>query len=320
MTIKKHGVLLVNLGTPVAPKSLFVKRFLIDFLSDSRVVDLSKIIWSPLLYLLIVPLRLSKLVKFYQSIWTKDGSPLLYYSEEQKKALSRRLSDIPVEIGMTYGFPSVSQAINKLLIKNINNMIVLPLYPQYSSTTTAAVFDAISLAFKKYRTIPGLNFIRSYANHPYYLNALKKSIQLSFFRYGIPDRLLFSYHGIPKRYVESGDIYPQECKLTTFLLSKLINFPSNKIIMTYQSRFGWEAWLEPYTDITLKNLAKNGVRHVQLLCPGFSVDCLETLIEIAVDNKKIFYAAGGKKYFYIPALNALDSHIILMQELISSYI
>ncbi|WMY96087.1 MAG: ferrochelatase [Arsenophonus sp.] len=320
MTIKKNGVLLVNLGTPVAPTPLFVKRFLIDFLSDSRVIDLSKIIWRPLLYFIILPLRLSKLVKCYQSIWTKFGSPLLYYSVEQKIALSKRLSGIPVELGMTYGFPSIAQAINALLTNNINNIIVLPLYPQYSSTTTAAVFDAISLVFKNYRTIPELNFIRSYANNPYYLHALKNSVELSFSRYGVPERLLISYHGIPKRYAESGDIYPKECKLTTFLLGKLINFPSNKIIMTYQSRFGLENWLEPYTDITLKKLGKNGIRHVQLLCPGFSVDCLETLIEIAVDNKKIFYAAGGEKYFYIPALNALDSHIIFMHELISNYI
>ncbi|WMY94938.1 MAG: ferrochelatase [Arsenophonus sp.] len=319
MTLKKNGVLLVNLGTPVAPKPLFVKRFLINFLSDSRVIDLAKIIFNPLLYLIILPLRLSKVVKSYKSIWTKIGSPLLYYSLEQKTALSKRLSGIPVELGMTYSFPSISQAINRLLKNNINNIIVLPLYPQYSSTTTAAVFDAISLILKNYRTIPGLHFIRSYANHPYYLNALKHSIHLSFSRYGVPDRLLFSYHGIPKRYVDSGDIYQKECELTTFLLSKLINFPRNKIIMTYQSRFGWEAWLKPYTDVTLKKLGKNGVRHVQLLCPGFSVDCLETLIEIAVVNKKIFYSAGGKKYFYIPALNALDSHIIFMHKLISSY-
>lgn len=317
MSIKKYGVLLVNLGTPDAPTPTAVKHFLAEFLSDVRVIDISRIIWKPLLHLVILPIRSPRVAKLYRSIWTEAGSPLLNYSLQQRAALAKQLPDIPVELGMSYGSPAIAEAIDKLLIQQVENIIVLPLYPQYSCSTTAAVFDAISRALKKYRTIPGLNFIRSYAAHPSYINALKRSVELSFERYGTPERLLFSYHGIPKRYAETGDIYPQECELTTRLLSELINFPADKIIMTYQSRFGREPWLTPYTDITLKRLAKHGIKHVQLLCPGFSVDCLETLEEIAEQNKKLFYAAGGEKYHYIPALNASESHIILMAELVT---
>ncbi|MFS1537569.1 MAG: ferrochelatase [Candidatus Phlomobacter fragariae] len=320
MSIKKYGVLLVNLGTPDAPTPKAVKCFLAEFLSDVRVIDISRIIWKPLLHLVILPLRSPKVAKLYRSIWTEAGSPLLNYSLQQQAALAKKLRAIPVELGMSYGSPSVALAIDKLLIQQVENIIVLPLYPQYSCSTTAAVFDAISLVLKKYRTIPELHFIRSYAAHPYYIDALKKSVELSFEQHGEPDRLLLSYHGIPKRYAETGDIYPQECELTTRLLSELINFPVDKIIMTYQSRFGREPWFTPYTDVTLKSLAKHGVNHVQLLCPGFSVDCLETLEEIAVQNKKLFYSAGGEKYHYIPALNASDDHIMLMAELVKDII
>ncbi|MGP1930306.1 MAG: ferrochelatase [Arsenophonus sp. ET-YP4-MAG3] len=316
MSIKKYSILLVNIGTPSAPTTKAVKRFLVEFLSDIRVIDIQKIIWKPLLYLIILPLRSIKIAKLYRSIWTESGSPLLSYSLEQQRALAKQLPGIPVELGMSYGSPSISEAIDRLLSKKIENLIVLPLYPQYSYSTTAVVFYTISEILKKYRTIPGLHFIRSYANHPYYINALKKSIELSFKQYGKPDRLLISYHGLPKRYVKKGDIYPLECALTTRLVSELINFPANKIIMTYQSRFGYESWLKPYTDITLKNLAKNGVKYIQLLCPGFSVDCLETLEEINIQNKKLFFTAGGEKYHYIPALNASDNHIMLMVELV----
>ena len=316
MSIKKHGVLLVNLGTPEAPTPEAVKRFLTEFLSDVRVIDISRTIWKPLLHLVILPLRSPKVAKLYRSIWTETGSPLLSYSLQQQAALAKQLPAIPVELGMSYGLPSLAGAIEKLLIQQVEHIIVLPLYPQYSCSTTAAVFDAISRALKEYRTIPELRFIRSYADHPAYIDALKTSVESSFERHGEPERLLLSYHGIPKRYAETGDIYPQECQLTTRLLSGLLNFPSDKIIMTYQSRFGHELWLTPYTDITLKNLAKSGIKHVQLLCPGFSVDCLETLEEIAVQNKKLFCAAGGEKYHYIPALNASDNHIMLLAHLV----
>ncbi|MDT9587397.1 MAG: ferrochelatase [Candidatus Arsenophonus melophagi] len=316
MSIKTHGVLLVNLGTPEAATRTAVKRFLAEFLSDIRVIDVSKFIWKPLLHLVILPLRSKKVAKLYQSIWTEEGSPLLSYSLQQRSELAKQLSSVPVALGMSYGTPSIADAIKTLLMKQVDNIIVLPLYPQYSSSTTAAVFDAIGRALREYRTIPGICFIRSYADHPYYIKALKHSVELCFKRYGKPDRLLLSYHGIPQRYAEEGDIYPQQCKLTTRLFNELIHFPTNKIIMTYQSRFGIKPWLSPYTDLTLQKLANSGIEHVQLLCPGFSVDCLETLEEIAEQNKKLFFAAGGKKYQYIPALNASDHHIQLMIALI----
>ena len=306
MSEKKTGILLVNLGTPDAPTASAVKRYLAEFLSDIRVIDLPRLIWKPILYGAILPLRSSKVAKLYQSIWLEEGSPLLVYSLRQKEKLAQCFPDIPVELGMSYGSPSVKSAIDSLMSQNVTDLVVLPLYPQYSCTTTAAVYDAVTNVFQGMRTIPSLQFIRSYATHPAYIQALVSSIESSFAEHGEPDRLVLSFHGIPQRYCDTGDIYQQECEITAQLLREALDFPNEKVLLTYQSRFGREPWLTPYMDKTMHQLPAEGVKSVQVICPGFSVDCLETLEEISEQNKEFFINSGGVNYHYIPALN--DSH------------
>ncbi|PHM40074.1 ferrochelatase [Xenorhabdus mauleonii] len=320
MSRNKYGVLLVNLGTPEAPTPTAIRRYLAQFLSDRRVVDISPFIWKPILYGFILPFRSLRVAKLYQEIWTEEGSPLLVYGRRQQKLLAEKLAEIPVALGMTYGTPSLSQSIDDLLQQGVDELIILPLYPQYSSTTSAAVFDSVSKILQGYHTIPNLHFIRSYATHPAYIEALKKTIELSFAKHGQPDRLLLSYHGIPERLATMGDIYPQECEATTKLLTQALDYPEDKVIMTYQSRFGRLPWLSPYTDKTMASLPAQGVEHIQVVCPGFSADCLETLEEIEQQNKNIFFNAGGKKFEYIPALNDNESHILLLEKLVNNII
>ncbi|MER2474865.1 ferrochelatase [Photorhabdus laumondii] len=316
----KFGVLLVNLGTPDKPTTAAIRRYLAEFLSDKRVIDLSRFIWKPILYGFVLPFRSSRVAKLYQKIWIDEGSPLLVYGRRQQKLLAERLAGIPVELGMNYGSPSLEQAIDNLLKQNVEQLIVLPLYPQYSGSSSAAVFDGVSLVLQKYRTIPGMHFIRSYADHPAYISALKETIEQSFDKHGQPDRLLLSYHGIPQRFVDTGDIYAEQCKLTTRLLKQAINYPTEQVMMAYQSRFGREQWLTPYVDQTMKTLPNQGIKHIQVLCPGFSSDCLETLEEIKQLNKEMFLNAGGEKFEYIPALNDNASHILLLEELVNGFV
>ncbi|HBO22517.1 ferrochelatase [Providencia sp.] len=320
MLEKKTGILLVNLGTPDAPTTSAVKRYLAEFLSDIRVIDLPRIIWKPILHGAILPLRSSKVAKLYQSIWQEEGSPLLVYSLRQKEKLAQCFPEIPVELGMSYGSPSVKSAIDNLMSQNVTDLIVLPLYPQYSCTTTAAVYDAVTKVFQRMRTIPSLQFIRSYATHPAYIQALVSSIESSFSEHGEPDRLVLSFHGIPQRYCDTGDIYQQECEKTAQLLREALDFPSEKVLLTYQSRFGREPWLTPYMDKTMQQLPAKGVKSVQVICPGFSVDCLETLEEISEQNKEFFINNGGTNYHYIPALNDSQNSIDMLKLIIKGVI
>ncbi|CNC69513.1 ferrochelatase [Yersinia pseudotuberculosis] len=312
----KPGVLMVNLGTPNAPTSKAIKRYLAEFLSDRRVVDTSPLLWWPLLHGVILPLRSPRVAKLYQSVWMEEGSPLLVYSRLQQKALAARMPDIPVELGMSYGSPNLPEAIEKLLAQGVTNLVILPLYPQYSCSTSAAVWDAVARVLKGYRRLPSISFIRDYAEHPAYISALKQSVERSFAEHGQPDRLVMSFHGIPKRYAQLGDDYPIRCEDTSRALRAELPLPAEKIIMTYQSRFGREPWLTPYTDETLKSLPSQGVKHIQLICPGFSADCLETLEEIKEQNREFFLHAGGEKFEYIPALNDDEGHIALLEQLI----
>ncbi|CNF52911.1 ferrochelatase [Yersinia pseudotuberculosis] len=312
----KPGVLIVNLGTPDAPTSKAIKRYLAEFLSDRRVVDTSPLLWWPLLHGVILPLRSPRVAKLYQSVWMEEGSPLLVYSRRQQKALAARMPDIPVELGMSYGSPNLPEAIETLLAQGVTNLVILPLYPQYSCSTSAAVWDAVARVLKGYRRLPSISFIRDYAEHPAYISALKQSVERSFAEHGQPDRLVMSFHGIPKRYAQLGDDYPIRCEDTSRALRAALPLPAEKIIMTYQSRFGREPWLTPYTDETLKSLPSQGVKHIQLICPGFSADCLETLEEIKEQNREFFLHAGGEKFEYIPALNDDEGHIALLEQLI----
>lgn len=315
----KTGILLANLGTPDAPTPGAVKRYLRQFLSDKRVVDTSRLLWWPLLRGVILPIRSRRVAKLYQSVWMEEGSPLMVYSRRQQQALAARLPDTPVALGMSYGSPSLASAVDDLLAQGVEHIVVLPLYPQYSCSTVAAVWDELARILAKKRAIPGISFIRDYAEHPDYIHALAASVRASFAVHGEPDLLLLSYHGIPQRYANQGDDYPQRCRDTTRELVSALGLPPERVMMTFQSRFGREPWMTPYTDETLKMLGEKGTKHIQVLCPGFAADCLETLEEIAVQNREIFLEAGGKQYEYIPALNADAAHIEMMVNLTAPY-
>ncbi|HCJ5526175.1 ferrochelatase [Klebsiella pneumoniae] len=315
----KTGILLANLGTPDAPTPGAVKRYLRQFLSDKRVVDTSRLLWWPLLRGVILPIRSPRVAKLYQSVWMEEGSPLMVYSRRQQQALAARLPDTPVALGMSYGSPSLASAVDDLLAQGVEHIVVLPLYPQYSCSTVAAVWDELARILAKKRAIPGISFIRDYAEHPDYIHALAASVRASFAVHGEPDLLLLSYHGIPQRYANQGDDYPQRCRDTTRELVSALGLPPERVMMAFQSRFGREPWLTPYTDETLKMLGEKGTKHIQVLCPGFAADCLETLEEIAVQNREIFLEAGGKQYEYIPALNADAAHIEMMVNLTAPY-
>ena len=315
----KTGILLANLGTPDAPTPGAVKRYLRQFLSDKRVVDTSRLLWWPLLRGVILPIRSPRVAKLYQSVWMEEGSPLMVYSRRQQQALAARLPDTPVALGMSYGSPSLASAVDDLLAQGVEHIVVLPLYPQYSCSTVAAVWDELARILAKKRAIPGISFIRDYAEHPDYIHALAASVRASFAVHGEPDLLLLSYHGIPQRYANQGDDYPQRCRDTTRELVSALGLPPERVMMTFQSRFGRDPWLPPYPDETLKMLGEKGTKHIQVLCPGFAADCLETLEEIAVQNREIFLEAGGKQYEYIPALNADAAHIEMMVNLTAPY-
>ncbi|WP_154172235.1 ferrochelatase [Vibrio metoecus] len=316
---KKLGVLLANLGTPQAPTPEAVKAFLSQFLHDPRVVDMSRWLWCPLLHGIILPTRSPKVAKLYQSIWMEEGSPLMVYSERQRQKLSE-ITQLPVELGMTYGKPSLLDGVQKLQQQGVESIVVLPLYPQYSATTTAAVFDGLAKALRHLPIVPELQFIRDYHNHPLYIEALADSVRASWQQNGQGEMLLCSYHGIPKRYAENGDIYPEHCQTTTRLLAEALGLPEGQVMMTYQSQFGKEEWLQPYTDKTMEALPNKGVKKLDVICPAFSVDCLETLEEIAEQNQEIFLHNGGEAFHYISCLNDSSSHIALMAALIKPYL
>ncbi|HBC3563473.1 TPA: ferrochelatase [Vibrio cholerae] len=314
---KKLGILLANLGTPQAPTSQAVKAFLSQFLHDQRVVDMSRWLWCPLLHGIILPTRSPKVAKLYQSIWMDEGSPLMVYSRRQRDKLAE-LSQRPVELGMTYGEPSLLEGVRKLQQQGVEQIVVLPLYPQYSATTTAAVFDGLAKALRQLPVVPELHFIRDYHDHPLYIQALAESVRASWQLHGQGDLLLCSYHGIPKRYAQNGDIYPEHCQKTTELLAQALGLPQDKVMMTYQSQFGKEEWLQPYTDKTMEALPRQGIKKLDVICPAFSVDCLETLEEIAEQNQEIFLHSGGEAFHYVPCLNDSQSHIELMAALVKA--
>ncbi|RTZ16191.1 ferrochelatase [Vibrio aquaticus] len=312
---KKQGVLLVNLGTPDEATAPAVKRFLSQFLHDQRVVDMTRWLWCPILHGVILPIRAPKVAKLYQSVWMDEGSPLMVYSKKQAEKLREKLT-IPVELGMTYGNPSLQSGVEALLSQGVEEVLVLPLYPQYSGTTTAAVFDGLTKAFKKVPVTPGFQFIRDYHDHPIYIKALAESVKRSWQEKGKGEYLLCSYHGIPKRYADNGDIYPQHCERTTELLGKELGLTPDQIGMTYQSRFGREEWLQPYTDKTLEVLPSKGIKKLDIMAPAFSSDCLETLEELSEECCEIFTEHGGESFTYIPCLNDDDLHIDMMVELL----
>lgn len=314
------GILLVNLGTPDAPTPESVRRYLAEFLWDSRVVEAPRWLWWLALHGVILRIRPAKVARIYQSVWQEQGSPLLIYTQALTRAVQTQFSEpIYIRTAMRYGNPSIRAALHELHERHIQRLLVIPLFPQYSATTSAAVFDAITSELQTWRQVPELRFCMQYHEHPLYIQALAQSIRDSYLQHGNPQRLLFSFHGIPQRYVDAGDPYYQQCQRTAQLVAATLNLPAEQWQVTFQSRFGREPWLQPYTDMTLKALPQQGIHSVQIISPGFAVDCLETLEEIAVQNREFFEHAGGKSYHYIPALNDNPHHVALLTQLIRDH-
>lgn len=317
------GILLTNLGTPEAPTPQALRKYLRQFLSDPRVIELPRWQWWPILHGIILRVRPAKSAKLYAQVWTEAGSPLMTISRAQADALQTLLRaegvDATVALAMRYGKPDIATALEQFQADGVRRVIVLPLYPQYAGATVGSTFDALAEALGRLRWVPGLSFINTYHDHPLYIDALVASLQEHFMAHGKPQRLLFSYHGMPERYLRSGDPYYCFCEKTTRLCAERLALPKQSYLTTYQSRFGREPWLKPYTDETLKQLAAEGVRKVAVICPGFSADCLETIEEIGVENREIFLAAGGEEYAYIAALNTREDHLRMMLELVRRY-
>lgn len=315
------GVLVTNLGTPAAANAGALRAYLAEFLSDPRVIEAPRLLWWLALHGVILRIRPARAAKAYQEVWREDGSPLLAISQKQAAKLSTLLqqnfaSDLVVELGMRYGQPSIDAALHKLRRANATKIIILPLYPQYSATTTASTLDAVFATLKTWRVVPELITMNSYYNHPGYIDSLANSIRQHWQTQGKAERLLFSFHGLPKRYVDSGDPYRWQCEQTSQAVASALELKENDWLMAFQSRFGREEWLKPYTDHRLKEWGQAGIRSVDVIAPGFSADCLETLEEIAMQNRDFFIQAGGKEYRYIPCLNDGDDHIRFLANLI----
>ena len=318
---KQIGILITNLGTPDSPTKKGLKKYLNQFLMDRRVVDISRLLWVPLLKLIILNVRPKKSAKLYKSIWTEDGSPLLAISKKILERLKDAFKDnknLFFDLGMRYGNPSIGKALKRFKDKGISKIIVLPLYPQAGSPTTSSTMDAVNDFLSEQSWTPNLRFISGYHDNYNYINSISKSIEHSFSKNGRPDKLIFSYHGMPERYLHEGDPYFCFCHKTTRLVAEKLELDKDDYEMAFQSRFGYEKWLQPYVDEMIPRLAKNGTKHLQIISPGFSVDCLETLEEIDVEYRELFEEHGGKKYSYIPCLNDTDDQIELVKNLIKN--
>lgn len=318
--MKKTAVLLVNLGTPNDYDTKSVRIYLKQFLSDRRVIDEPRWKWLPVLHGIVLRVRPKKSAELYKSIWREEGSPLLYYSKKQKDALQNRLKEdnIRVSLAMTYGNPSIHSELQKLQEWGVQKLIVLPLFPQYSSTTTAPVWDQVTRELQTSKGIPEMIFIRDFPDQKSFIACLVEDIQHYIREEGNPDALVLSYHGIPVRYAEEGDDYPKRCMLTTEQIKK--HFPKLNIIHCYQSKFGNDPWLEPNTGETVVSLAKKGERHLAIIAPAFTADCLETLEELKTEYAEDFFQAGGEKYRYISAVNAKPLFIDCLEELVREYL
>jgi ferrochelatase len=317
----KTGILITNLGTPDAPDPASVRRYLAEFLSDPRVIETPKLIWWPILHGIILRTRPKKSAHAYNKVWTEQGSPLFSITKQQTHDITRLLEQrvpgpLHVEFAMRYGNPSIKSVLDKMLKTNVQRLLVFPLYPQYSATTTASTVDAVNNELKTWRLIPELRVIRQYHDDPAYIDALVESIREHWAENPKPNKLLFSFHGLPKKYFLDGDPYYCHCQKTARLVVEQLELKDDEWTLCFQSRFGALEWLKPYTDETLKQFGKDGVSHVDVISPGFSADCLETLEEINMQNRDFFIQAGGKQFSYIPALNTNIDHIEALTNLI----
>jgi protoporphyrin/coproporphyrin ferrochelatase len=322
----RTAVLLLNLGTPDAPTPAAVRRYLAEFLSDPRVVEIPALAWQVILRLFILPLRGRASAKKYASVWLKEGSPLRVYTEAQAEQLRQLLRangyEVVVDYAMRYGNPGIAAVLNQLKHAGVDRILLVPMYPQYSASTTATAFDEVFDALKRMRNQPELRMVKQYADYPAYINAMVERIRAYWATHGTPDfvagdRMLLSFHGIPKRSLDLGDPYHEQCQQTGALLTQALGLTPTECRVTFQSRFGRQQWLQPYTAPTLKELGAAGLRRVDVFCPGFTADCLETIEEIGVEGRDEFLAAGGKEYHAIECLNASAPWINCLGELVA---
>ena len=317
----KAGVLLVNLGTPDAPTARAVRPYLAEFLGDPRVIEYPRWLWWLVLHGIILRIRPARSAHAYARVWTPEGSPLRVGSEKLAAALQARLGQaaagpVRIALAMRYGKPSVREQVAQMQRQGVRRLLVLPLYPQYSGTSTGSVIDAVADTFKQLRWPPELRVINDYHDDAGHIDALAQSIQRWWASHGRGDKLLLSFHGIPQRYVASGDPYLQQCQATARLLRERLQLDETQLLVSFQSRVGREPWLQPYTDEIVKRLAREGVKRLDVACPGFAVDCLETLEEIAMQNAEFFTEAGGEALRYIPALNDSEEQVASLAALI----
>ena len=311
------GVLLVNLGTPEAPTGKALRPYLRQFLGDPRVIEYPRWLWKLILNGIILNVRPRRSAKLYAKIWTDEGSPLFVFSQKLADKLQAELGEgSKVVLAMRYGRPSIASGLDQLRQAGINRIIILPLYPQYSATTVGTIFDDLFDTLKTWRWVPEIRTINQYYMHPLYIKGIADSIRNFWQTNGRSQRLIYSFHGIPKAYAEKGDPYPEQCQTTAKWVSKQLNLDDDAWQVTFQSRFGPEEWLQPYSDETLIAWGKGGGESVDTVCPGFAADCLETLEEMAQENRHFFLEAGGKSYQYIPALNDDPAHVALLAALV----
>lgn len=319
------GVILANLGTPDAPTPAAVRRYLREFLSDSRVIEVPRLVWFFILRLFILPFRPQRVAHAYASVWQGD-SPMRTTLLAQAAALQQRLdaafpaADLRVRAGMSYGQPGLRAALDALHADGCEQLVVLPLFPQFSATSTGPVYDQVAQWLGRQRNIPGLQIVRDYHVHPAYVAALADSIRSHWAAHGRADRLLFSFHGIPQPYADKGDPYADQCRATAAAVVASLGLADDEWAQSFQSRFGLQEWVKPYTDRQLEAWGQAGIASVQVICPAFSADCLETLEEIAVENRDLFLAAGGQRYEYIPALNCEPAHLDALESILRGHV
>lgn len=316
-TVPTSAVILVNLGTPDAPTPKAVRRYLKEFLSDPRVVEIPRLIWWCILHLIILPFRSSQSAAKYKTIWTREGSPLKVHTQAQATLLRTHLAErghanLTVAMAMRYGSPSLPEVLAGLKAAGVDRIAILPAYPQYSATTTGSIYDAVFDHYKKERNVPELRLAKHYHDDDGYIDALCASIEAHWDAHGRGDKLVMSFHGVPKRTLMLGDPYHCECYKTARLVTTRLGLAPGDFLVTFQSRFGKAEWLQPYTAPTLVELAKGGLKRVDLICPGFTSDCLETLEEISMEAKHDFLSAGGEEFHYIPCLNESPKWIAAM--------
>ncbi len=315
----KVGVLITNLGTPDAPTKKALRPYLKEFLSDPRVIETPKLIWQIILNGIILNTRPAKSAKAYDTVWTDNGSPLFDIAKKQQAQLAKALPSLVVGLAMRYGNPSIESQLIKMRDQGVRKILIFPLYPQYCAATTASTFDKVAQVLTKWRWIPEVRFINEYYQDELYIEALANSVKKFRQQHGTPDLTLFSYHGIPKAYLDKGDPYHCFCRATTRLAKEHLQLSDDDVMTSFQSRFGPAEWLQPYTDEVLKGLPAKGIKKVHIIAPAFSADCLETIEEIDVENREYFMENGGESYNYIPCLNDGKDQIQLFTKLIKQH-